>query len=273
MSLGIKFKNKYYSLKGGSVFSYTEKVLLAIVCFFTLIACNSDSASDCFQSAGAIIREEVTVANFTKITVFENVSLVLKQGDVQKVEIETGEFLRNEVTAVVEDDRLLLNDTNDCNFFREFGITKIFITSPNINEIRSSTGLTIESDGVLGYPSLTLLSESFTEGSSETTDGSFDLAVDTQSLRITVNGLSFIKLRGNTENLNVTNAAGDSRIEAQNLVAEFVTMNHRGTNDMFINPQQSITGVIRGVGDVISSNKPAIVEVEELFRGRLIFRE
>lgn len=283
MSLSMKFKNGYCLLEGdaaiavgelkhGGVFSHTGKMLLVLLCFSVFTACNSESASDCFQSAGDIIRDEVTVADFTKITVFENVSLVLKQGDVQKVEIETGEFLREEVTAVIEDDRLLLRDTNDCNYFRDYGTTKIYITSPNIDEIRSSTGLTIESDGVLGYSNLALISESFTNTASETTDGLFDLELGGQNLSIVSNGIAYFKLRGNTQNINVFIAAGDSRIEAENLVSEFVTINHRGTNDIFINPQQSVRGVIRGTGDVISSNRPDIIEVEELFRGRLIFK-
>lgn len=271
-SLKVDTANVVFELNQRGVLFHSWEILLTILCVL-LTACNSESASDCFQSAGDIIREEVTVPDFTKITVFENVSLVLKQGGVQKVEIVTGEFLREEVTAEIDGDRLLLRDTNDCNYFRDYGTTKIYITSPNIDEIRSSTGLTIESDGVLGYSNLALISESFTNTESETTDGFFDLQLDTQNLSIVVNGITYFKLRGNTQNMNVTIAAGDSRIEAENLAAQFITMNHRGTNDIFINPQQSVRGVIRGTGDVISSNRPDIIEVEELFKGRLIFRE
>ena len=72
--------------------------------------------------------------------------------------------------------------------------------------------------------------------------------------------------------LNLNIAAGDSRIEAEDLVAESITLNHRGSNDMFVNPQASISGVIRGTGDVISVSRPATVTVAELYKGRLIFK-
>jgi hypothetical protein len=198
--------------------------------------------------------------------------LVVKQGDVQKVEIATGEFLRDEVTATVEGDRLLLRDTNNCNYFREYGLTTVYITSPNIDEIRSSTGWSVISDGVLAYESLTLISESFNNPESETTDGEFDLEVDCQSLAVVANGIAYFKLRGNTGNLGLTVAAGDSRIEAANLTAQNVNLNHRGSNDIFVNPQRAISGTIRGTGDVISSNRPDTVAVEVLYKGRLIFR-
>jgi hypothetical protein len=238
-----------------------------------LVGCNSESASDCFQSAGTISRKEVTVANFTKITVFENVSLVLKQGLEIKVEVETGENLRNEVTATVEDGRLLLRDTNDCNYVREYGLTKIYVTAPNVDEIRSSTGLKIESDGVLEYPVLRLISESFNNPESETKDGEFDLELDSDYVSILVNGISYFKLRGTTDVFKVTIAAGDSRTEAQKLTAIRVEFDHRGSNDLLVNPQESLTGEIRGTGNVVSYDSPALVEVDELYKGKLIFKD
>jgi len=237
------------------------------------VACNSESALDCFQNSGDIIRDEVVVADFTKITVFENVGLVLKEGPEITVEVQTGEFLRNEVDVSVTDGRLLLRNTNDCNYVRAYGLTKVFVTAPTITEIRSSTGLKVESDGVLRYQSLALISESFNNPESETTDGEFDLELNTESVSIVVNGITYFKLKGTTELLNVTVAAGDSRIEAADLQAQTVSIDHRGSNDLFVNPQQTVQGVIRGTGDVISSTKPPLVEVEELYRGRLIFKD
>ena len=40
---------------------------------------------------------------------------------------------------------------------------------------------------------------------------------------------------------------------------------------MIVNPQQSIIGEIRSLGDVISKNIPPVVEVTEYYTGTLIF--
>ncbi|MFS4469680.1 head GIN domain-containing protein [Maribacter sp. 2210JD10-5] len=237
-----------------------------------LSGCNSENAPDCFQNAGNLVREEIALPTFNKITVFEKIALIVKQGDVQKVEIETGEFLLEEVSANVEEGRLIVRNENGCNLFREYGITTIYVTSPNINEIRSSTGLKISSDGILNYPSLTLFSESFTFPESETTDGEFDLELSSENVSVVSNGIAYFKLSGNTENLRLTIAAGDSRIEAENLTAQTVSLNHRGSNDILVNPQVGISGIIRGYGDVISFNRPETIAVEEIFNGRLLFR-
>lgn len=249
-----------------------QRARIRVLCCILVLGCDGENVPDCLQNAGDIIREEVVLPDFSKITVFENVSLVVKQGNTQKVEIETGEFLMEEVTATLEGDRLLLRNGNGCNLFREYGLTTVYVTSPNITEIRSSTGFPIQSNGTLDYPNLALLSESFTNPDTETTDGEFDLEVDSENLSIVTNGIAYFKLRGTVQNLNLTIAAGDSRIEAENLIAGNINLNHRGSNDMLVNPQQSLTGIIRGTGDVISFNRPSEVTVEEIFNGRLIFQ-
>ncbi len=249
-----------------------QKVVVVLI-LSTNISCNSENASDCLQTAGDLVREEIAVPEFSKITVFEKVALVLSEGEAQKVELETGENLREEVSISVEGDRLILRNENGCNLFRDYGLTTVYVTSPNITELRSSTGLPIKSNGVLAYPSLTLLSESFTVPEAETTDGEFDLDVNTGTLRVVVNGIAYFKLRGTSENFNINIAAGDSRIEAQELLAQTISLNHRGSNDMLVNPQSSISGTIRGNGDVISYNRPEVVDVTEIFNGRLIFKD
>ncbi|MBU2903352.1 DUF2807 domain-containing protein [Arenibacter algicola] len=244
---------------------------ILVLVMFLLWNCNSENAPDCFQNAGDISREIVEVPNFTTITVYENVQLTLRQGSPLKVEVETGEYLRSEVEVKVVDDRLLLRDTNDCNFTRKYGLTKVYVTAPNITEIRSSTGLDILSDGVLAYPSLNLVSESFNDPDAGYTSGEFNMELDTQGLTIVSNGISFYNLRGKTTNFNIIFASGDSRLEAEALIAENVSFNHRGSNDIRISPQQSLKGTLRGTGDVVSFNRPATVEVEQLYKGELIF--
>ncbi len=255
-----------YKIK--NVLNWTLMLLLALP-----MACNGDNVPDCFQNAGDLVRKEIDVPNFTKITVQENVQVILQQGDEIRVEVETGEFLFDEVDVRVTEDRLLIKDSNDCNFVRSYGLTRVYVTAPNITEIRSSTGFPIRSEGLLRYPNLVLLSESFTDPEADVTNGEFNLNLETENLSIVSNGLSFFRLRGSTTNFQITFSAGDSRLEATELIAQHINLNHRGTNDMLINPQQSLQGIIRATGDVIAVNRPPLVEVQELFKGKLIFRE
>ena len=249
------------------------KLLYGLLFVLIMGGCNSENANDCLQNAGDLTKIQVSLPEFSNITVFENLNLIIRQGEEQSVEIESGEFLINDISAKVDGNRLVLRNDNGCNIFREYGLSTVYVTVPSLTEIRSSTGLLIASDGPLRYPSLSLISESFNNPEADTNDGSFDIEVDNENVRITANGIAFFKLRGRTTNLNVNIFAGDTRIDANALEALQVTIDHRGSNDMFVNPQERISGVIRGYGDVISGNRPNEVEVDEIFEGRLIFRD
>lgn len=235
-----------------------------------MFSCNSENASDCFQTTGVIIQQEVTVSSFDKILVNKNIELIIKEGVEQKVVIETGKNLINDIEVVVLDGKLVLTDNNSCNYVRGYGVTKIYVTSPNIAEIRSSTQYEVRSEGVLNFPSLTVLAEDY--GAIGTiTSGNFRLQIDNNNFSLVFNNLSNCFISGKTNNLNITFAAGTSRFEGAELIAQNVVIWNRSSNDMVVNPQQSITGKISGTGDVISKSHPPIVNVLEEYVGRLIF--
>ncbi|TBW30331.1 head GIN domain-containing protein [Gramella sp. KN1008] len=244
---------------------------LGLIMILLISGCSSEEAPDCFQTAGAIIQEEVKLDPFTEIMVYERVKLFIEQGDKQKVVIETGENLINDVAVRVQDGRLILRNENACNLFREYEITKVYVTSPNINWIQTSTASAIESIGTLSYPELWLRSLNQEKDPDIHTDGDFILDLDVQNLRITTDHISNFFLTGKVENFNAFFAAGDGRLEARNLIVQHCDIFHRGTNKLIVNPQQSLKGDIYSYGDIISVNRPPVVNVTEHFKGKLIF--
>lgn len=241
-----------------------------IVLVFLVASCSGENVGNCFQTEGRIIQEEISLDQFDKILVNRNIELTIKQGNLQKVIIETGNNLLDDVEVIVDNGKLILNDNNSCNYVRDYGITKVYVTSPNITEIRSSTQYDISSDGVLTYPSLTILSEDYNAPETFTV-GNFRLNIDTSSLNVVFNNLSNAYITGRTNNLNVTFASGTSRFEGRNLIAQKVYVWNRSSNDIIINPIQEITGKISGTGNVICKSRPPKVNVVELYKGRLIF--
>ncbi len=246
-----------------------KQTLAYIILVCLTFACDSESAGDCFQTSGPMVQNERVVEAFTKILVHRDIELIVKMGETAKVVVETGENLVNDVTATVVEDQLVLTDNNTCNFVRDFGITKVYVTAPNITEIRSSTQFDIRSEGVLTYPNLTLLSEDFGAPDSFTI-ANFRLNIDNETLRVVFNNISNCFITGKTSNLNINYASGSSRFEGRDLEATRITVFHRSTNDMILNPQESISGTISSTGDVILVNTPPEISVEQRFKGRLI---
>lgn len=251
-------------MKGLKYFSY----VLVLVLFSS---CNSEEGLNCFQSSGTIVQQEFEVKTFEKILIRNRVQLILAQGAEQKVVIETGENLMNDIIVTSANNTLSVKNNNGCNLVRDYGITKVFVTSPNIKEIRNSSGLPVMSDGVLAYPVLLLLSEDEENQDQFHIDGDFILELNVGSISIVGTGISNFFLSGEAQEAKFEIFNGDGRVESQDLVVQDLTVYHRGTQKMIVNPQNSIQGEIRGLGDIISVNEPPIVDVQEFFTGRLIF--
>jgi hypothetical protein len=235
-------------------------------------SCDSKNSLDCFQSAGDIVQEEFTVLPFKKIQVWERVQLFVSTGETQSVRVETGENLMNEILLKVEDSLLTIADRNSCNFTRDYAVTKVYVTTPELEQIRNSSGFAVESIGVLKFPFLDLVSTDLVAEGVYHIDGDFRLNLDVNWLNVNANGLSKFYLTGRTWGGFFGLWDGDVRIEAEDLDIQKVLFFHRSSNKFIINPQQDLIGEIRGVGDVISLNHPPTIEVEQFFTGRLIFQ-
>ncbi len=64
---------------------------------------------------------------------------------------------------------------------------------------------------------------------------------------------------------------GNGRFYGKDMEVNKITVFHRGSNDMIVNPLQKIEGTIYATGNVVLKNVPPIVDVEEIFTGRLIY--
>lgn len=245
-----------------------RKILFILICLS--LSCDDQDGWDCLQTAGQTVEEIYEVGAFDKIRVNRNVELILKQGDTQRVRIETGENLLSDIEVEVIEGQLILSDLNHCNFVRDSGITKAFVTAPNIEEIRCSTQFLISSDGVLSYDKLNLISENYLKPDIYSV-GDFNLTIDCNQLNVASNGVSIFNIDGKVNDLYVGFFAGIGRFEGQSLMAENVRVFHEGNNDIVVNPQQKLTGQIRSTGNVISHNQPQTVDVTELYLGKVIF--
>lgn len=173
----------------GLIKNTTLKIVLSLM-IVSLLSCDTQNSLDCTQTSGTIIVEDVTLPDFTKVVVYQRTRLIIKQGAVQQVRVETGRNLMNEIKLTVVDGRLLIKNENGCNLLRDYGITTVYITAPNLTEVRTSTGLDIQSDGILSYQNLTLLSEDTAVEDAYNTDGDFRLDLNVENLKITSTNLS-----------------------------------------------------------------------------------
>lgn len=240
-------------------------VLLCLLQF--CMGCSSDNAPECFKQAGETISYEISVSDFSALNIGLGVEVVLQQGAERKVVVETGENLKAAITAKVVNNELMLTNDTGCNWVRGYKTTTVYITTPDLNKIYSSSQFAVKSDGVLSFPSLTLQSGLI----SETASGVFELAIDSQNLTIDDNQSAYYVISGAVENLNINFYAGDSRFEGADLIAQKIKVFQRSSNDIIANPQQEVTGTIYSTGNLVLKNQPPLVDVKQLYTGKIIY--
>ena len=249
------------------------KKLFFIALVFLLLSCDSENAWDCTQAAGDSISKEYNFPEFCKIRIEDDVTLYLKQGNIQQVILETGENLLNDISVSVEGETLVAKNHNSCNLVRDYGITKVYVTAPNISEIRNSSAYDVIGEGVLNFPALTLVSNSTAGPENIRKSGDFILTINCERLNVNANGQSVFYISGNAVTANLTFTDEFPRFEGTNFLIDELTVFQRSANKMIVNPQQSIVGKIMATGDIVSHNRPPLVDVKELFTGRLLFED
>lgn len=247
-----------------------RKMVLFVVLLLVFDSC--EKPSDCIESLGAMVTKVIPVAAFTKIKVYRGIEVVIKEGAVYKVEIQAGANFIDNIRVVQNGNQLIFKDDASCNWVRDYGQTKILVTTPTLDEIYSKTERNISSDGVLSFDTLSILSlDKEADGENGAGTGDFILNLATTSLTISNNNVSRFYLSGQTENAAFNFYFGDGRIEAQHLIAQHINVFHRGSNDMIVYPVESVTGVLNSTGNLVLMNVPPIVSVQELFNGHVVY--
>lgn len=243
--------------------------IIILLCLLQLVsACSSENAPECFREAGPTLSYEVAVPTFSAIHASVGIELVISEGPETKVVIETGENLKDLVSAKVVDDELILTNDTACNWVRDYKTTTVHVTTPQLERVYSASQFAVKSGGVLAFPSLTLQSGIF----SETASGTFELEVNCENLLVQDNQSAYYVITGTVENLVVQFYAGDARFEGSDLDVQNLEVFHRSSNDIIAKPQQQVTGTLYSTGNLVLKSQPTVVEVERLYSGRVIYR-
>lgn len=240
------------------------KKLVVLFSLFLLLSCDENQL---LESSGKIISKEISVEFFDKINISEGIELHITDEAETKVEVIAGENIIDKVIFSVVDNQLFIDAKSANKMFKSYEPIKIYISVDDLDTVYSSSEFNVYSENVLNFSNFHLQSGLF----EDTASGEFHLEINCNSLFVEDNRASFYNISGNVTDLTVNFYNGDERFEGANLIAQNVHVFQRSSNDIIVNPQQIITGIIYSTGNVILKNNPPIVYVQVLYQGQLIF--
>ena len=119
----------------------------------------------------------------------------------------------------------------------------MYVTAPDIDRIRNSSGSAVENIGTLSFGSLSLISEDQMLEDEFHIDGDFNFDnLNLGTLSITANGISTFRLKGKALGFFIGLADGDARVEAGELEVGTIKFFHRSTNDIICYPIDTLQG-------------------------------
>ncbi|MEM9324621.1 MAG: DUF2807 domain-containing protein [Bacteroidota bacterium] len=231
-----------------------------------ILGCDSENAWNCVQKVGDIQEFEFDFdETILRLEVYDDFSVVLHPSSTQRVVVQTGKNLINEVeVAMPNDSTLLVCNHNNCNWTRRpDNMTLHFYTDQleyfeklNFGEVRTGGQLALRNFEIV------------TKASGNVT---LDITCEEQ-LFVKMFSLSNIKVTGTTPLFRVgIDPKIDGRLDALDLQTPRVSFYHSGTNDMMIRASEAVSGSIRSFGDVHLYGDPPDVDVLDLgLGGRLL---
>src|SRR5690606_2735145 len=153
---------------------------------------------------------------------------MVKESEEQLVRVTVGKNLINDIQVEVMDGELSITTENACEMVRNYHTAKGFVSTPVLEKLYSSTQYSIQSDGILTFPELTLES-----GIIEDTPASvFEMQIENEILKVNDNISSVFKISGHSEKLEINFWGSNGRFEGENFLVDDVYVNHRSTNDI-----------------------------------------
>jgi hypothetical protein len=252
-------------------------VLHIVVCCCMVLATSCGISEDCFKGNGNQVIQLFPLENFTKIKVYDGVGLVIKEGANYEVKVITSDNILDNLEVKLQGNMLVVKDNSTCNIARDYGLTTVYVTVPDGTflpiipelELHCKTEQKIESEGVLHSIIVRLFSIG-DDGDGAGT-GDFHIKVDNSQLVVENNNVSNFYITGHCNEMLLNFYFGNGRFYGQNLQSENIKVYHRGSNDMFVYPVQKIEGTIFATGNVILQNVPPLVNVDEVYTGRVIY--
>jgi len=239
------------------------KNLPFILILVSLISCERDSSSDCFQSYGTVTEEIRELPTITHIEIHDIFNIYLVQDTVNEITIKTGDQLLDDIETRVAWKKLHIYNHSRCRWLRKYDRPELYLRFKDLKwlGIWEPCKVVTVKPITNSYFKIYSFSKLF-EGDIELNNESFDYGVNFHCSGST-------KISGYTRHISLMNR-GIHHILADSLVSSFADITNNSTGDIRIGTCDTLAVKIWWSGNVYYRGEPEIINPEFISTGKLI---
>ena len=223
--------------------NYIQLYSLSLVLLLLVHSCDFNYK----MGNGNIIEHEIKLDDFARISIGGNYRVTLIESNETRVVIECDENLLEYINAEHYENTLNINNVH--NLKSTEGIV-VDIYYKALEKIYSTGASKVTNEGVLKAGNLMInLSGA----------GAIDLKIDTKKVEVNLTGAGVVSLSGKTDKQE-THISGAGGLEAKELLSNECSINLSGLGGAQVYAVEKLEATITGVGGIIYSGNPKIIE-------------
>lgn len=206
---------------------------------------------------GNVVEETRKTGDFDEIKVSRGMNVYISQGEETKVIVKADENLLDVIETRIEGNVLKITSNQN---IRRAKSKKVFITTPKITVIKSSSGSNVYSETVIESKRLEI---SISSGSN------MKLNLETKYLSASVSSGSNLKLEGSANNFSGKASSG-SNIKAKELTSDNCEVKVNSGANIWITAKEKLKAHAGSGGNIFYSGKPGTTDIEKSSGGNVI---
>jgi hypothetical protein len=224
-----------------------------------LVGCKDDS--NCLKSTGEIIKEQRILPYFSVIDIHDNIDLILSNDSLQKIEVEAGKNIIDNIKTEVVNYQLVIKNTNKCNWLRSYDKKiKVYVSQPALVELYNNSYGKISNIEQQLFDTLTIHNYG---------NGELNMNIKCHKLKFDSNFFGDINLYGEATDVLI-HCFRLARLDTRYLKCQNMNITLDAEGDVFVNAENSIIGKITSKGNVYYYGNPPTTNFEDLGEGNFI---
>ena len=226
-------------------------MLFTLVLVLPFLLVSISKAQD-VKGNGNVVKKTYSVSSFNRIELNGIYNTIIKQGNIESVEIETDENLQSYIKPEVTDKTLQIEQTEEVNF-KESTRMNVYITFKSIEKLTNNGVGNLKTDGTVNMNALSVSCNGV---------GNLELDLNSSTLNLEMSSVGNIELKGAVTKGDFQ-ISGVGNIDAEDMKVEKLRIESSGVGNAKVYVTGEIQPTVNGAGNIKCKGNPTVKNLKQ----------